>query len=71
MSDTPETDAYEASHWANGLAAGDHLPHMNDLRFMRKLERERDEARAQRDAWEKVALREANKMGNTLLGGVK
>jgi hypothetical protein len=36
-----------------------------------KLIRERDEARAQRDAWEKVALREASKMGDTLLGGAE
>jgi len=62
--DTPETDAYEALHWAGGLAVGDHLPHIDDLKFMRKLEREKN-------AWEKVALREASKMGAVMLGGAK
>jgi|688.fasta_scaffold84098_4 hypothetical protein len=39
--------------------------------YIDQLTKERDEARAQRDAWEKVALQEASKMGDTLLGGRK
>ena len=46
MSDTPETDAFQSSGKAHYMA----------LHFARKLERERDEARRERDSWEKVAI---------------
>jgi hypothetical protein len=49
MSDTPETDAFQSSGKAHYMA----------LDFARKLERERDEARAERDILKLDAQREA------------
>jgi hypothetical protein len=62
MSDTPELMTHER------IITGEEYVAYSDYL---SLQRERDEARAQRDAWEKVALREASKMGDTLLGGAK
>jgi hypothetical protein len=62
MSDTPEIIETET-----GLKCV-------TLQDYRELERERDEARQQRDAWEKVAISNAEKLGCLLFGkaeGVK
>jgi len=61
MSDTPETDAEEwtETNWKNACVTA---------KFARKLERERDEARRERDAWEKVAFLNAEKLGCLLFG---
>jgi hypothetical protein len=62
MSDrpTPETDALDCElHTPRVLQ--DRYSEMRD--HAQKLERERDEAREQRDAWEKVALSNAEKLG--------
>lgn len=41
-----------------------------DRRLITKLERERDKARKERDAWEKIALSNAEKLGCLLFGKV-
>lgn len=66
-SNTPETN--EAQH--EGLLRGNPMPtqvvHVN---FAQKLERERDEAREDAMRWEKLALREASKLGEIICGKV-
>lgn len=59
MNRTPETDRffYKQGSWSD-----------DTLNFCRKLERERNEAREQRDAWEKLAILNAEKLGALLFG---
>lgn len=59
MSDTPETDEIALHPATTAWVWREHS---------RKLERERDKAREQRDAWEKVAISNAEKLGCLLFG---
>jgi hypothetical protein len=56
---TPNTD---------DLARGNHVV---PTEWAEQLERERDEARRERDAWEKVAILNAEKLGCLLFGKVE
>jgi hypothetical protein len=60
---TPETDAFRDNSFTDRV---DETEKLYD--FAEKLERELDEAREQRDAWEKIALSNAEKLGALLFG---
>jgi hypothetical protein len=64
---TPETDEQTIIYAINDN--GYQVPCV-DIDFARKLERERDEAREDAMRWEKLALREASKLGEIICGKV-
>jgi len=76
MSDTPETDAAikAQAEWRRPFISYtmDGVTWDGPVADLcRRLERERDEARNQRDAWEKVAILNAEKLGCLLFGKVE
>jgi hypothetical protein len=68
MSDTPETDA----EWEELCSNFSRYRIAEKMKtYCQEKERERDEARRERDAWEKVAILNAEKLGCLLFGKVE